>query len=53
MLLDMEEDPGEMKNLARDEDYQEILMDHRRMVHEWALESGDRMAVPFLPPVQN
>jgi choline-sulfatase len=53
MLLDMEDDPGEMKNLARDGEYQEVLMDHRRMVHEWALESGDRMAVPFLPPIAN
>ena len=53
MLLHMVEDPGEMKNLALDEGYSDILMAHRRMVHEWAVESGDRMSVPYLPPVQD
>jgi len=53
MLLDMEEDPGEMKNLVLDADYKDVLMAHRKMIHEWAVQSGDRMIVPYLPPVQN
>ena len=35
MLFDMQEDPGEQKNLATDETYDDIVKDHRRMLKEW------------------
>ena len=36
MLIDMENDPGEMKNLAGMEEYEDVLAEHRGMLNEWA-----------------
>lgn len=35
MLIDMEKDPGEMKNLAGIQEYENVLAGHRRMLDEW------------------
>ncbi len=35
MLIDMEKDPGEMKNLAGMEEYEDVLAKHRLMLDEW------------------
>ena len=35
MLIDMEKDPGEMKNLAGIQEYENVLAEHRRMLDEW------------------
>ncbi len=34
-LFDMEEDPGEMRNLARNPSHADILADHRTLLREW------------------
>jgi choline-sulfatase len=48
MLIDMEKDPGEMKNLATREGYVDILEEHRRMLGDWANKSNDRIVLPYL-----
>jgi choline-sulfatase len=35
MLIDMEKDPGEMKNLAGIEEYEDVLAEHHSMLNEW------------------
>ena len=40
-LFDMENDPGEMNNLAGDSDYFEILNRHRELIAGWAKETND------------
>lgn len=41
-LVDLETDPGEMVNLARDPKYGEILRQHRAMLAAWQQDTGDR-----------
>jgi len=36
-LIDMENDPGEMKNLAADNSYREIIEEHREYLKEWRI----------------
>jgi len=48
MLIDMENDPGEMKNLAGMEEYGNILAVHRNMLYEWTEKTGDRVAMQYL-----
>lgn len=45
-LVDMEVDPGEMKNLAGDPAHADALARHRRMLVEWGRETGDTFRVP-------
>jgi arylsulfatase A-like enzyme len=45
-LVDMENDPGEMQNLAGDPTHQKILDQHRHDLKQWCLENGDRFPVP-------
>ncbi len=40
-LFDMEEDPGEMNNLAVDEEFLEELNRHRRLLAGWAEQTND------------
>jgi hypothetical protein len=40
MLIDMEKDPGEMKNLAGLAGYEDVLAIHRNMLDEWTLKEG-------------
>ena len=35
-LIDMEKDPGEMNNLAADDNYRTILENHRAYLKEWS-----------------
>jgi len=48
-LVDLEADPGESKNLASDDDYREVLLQHRRLLQEWIEKSGDTEGKSFLP----
>jgi len=40
-LFDVEADRGEMVNLAVDADHEDVLQDHRELLLEWCLETGD------------
>ena len=45
-LVDMEKDPGEMVNLARNAEYKKILEAHRKHLIEWGRIQGDDFPVP-------
>ena len=45
-LIDMQNDPGEMINLAMDSAYEEVLESHRAYMREWIIETNDRFAMP-------
>jgi len=40
-LVDMENDPGEMRNLANDPQFKDVLAEHRRLLAEWGKTSND------------
>lgn len=44
MLFDLEIDPGELRNLAVERRYLDVLNDHRRRLHEWCVRTGDNFA---------
>ena len=46
-LVDMQNDPGEMKNLASLPEYKNALIEHRRYLDRWIEESGDTEAKTF------
>ena len=41
ILIDIENDPGEMKNLANKKEYKEILEQHRRYLEQWQKQYND------------
>ena len=45
-LIDMEADPGEMKNLAKDPAHAEVLEAHRAMLKEFGENNGDDFEAP-------
>jgi choline-sulfatase len=45
-LVDLDKDPGEMKNLAGDPAYDKVLNDLRAMLAEWCRKTGDKFQVP-------
>lgn len=47
-LIDMENDPGEMKNLAEDENYKDVLEKHRQLLHDWVKKIGDKIAAKYV-----
>jgi choline-sulfatase len=47
-LIDMENDPGEMKNLAGDEKYKDVLVKHRRLLHNWVEKTGDKIGAEYV-----
>jgi len=47
-LIDLEQDPGEMTNLAEDPKHREVLEDHRRRLRRWVDETGDEIAKPYV-----
>ncbi len=47
MLIDLVNDPGEMKNLADNSDYSSQLIRHRRLLSEWMTETRDPMAMSY------
>ena len=46
-LVDMKNDPGEMKNLATLPEYRGALIEHRGFLNQWIEESGDTEAKAF------
>lgn len=46
MLFDMQEDPGEMKNLAVDAACKDVLADHRALLAEWRQATDDAAYPP-------
>jgi len=47
-LVDMENDPGEMRNLVDDPKYRKVLAEHRRLLTDWSKISGDKDASKYL-----
>jgi len=47
-LVDMEADPGEMRNLAADPAYRLALLEHRERLDRYAREHDDRRVAPLL-----
>ena len=47
-LVDMETDPGEMRNLVDDPEFQKVLAEHRRLLADWSKISGDDDASKYL-----
>ncbi len=47
-LVDLENDPGEMKNLVKDSKYKDILIKYRQYFKEWAKLSKDKDASKFI-----
>jgi choline-sulfatase len=47
-LTDLENDPGEMKNLAKLEDYRDVLNTHRRFLRRWIERTGDKIAAEYI-----
>ena len=45
-LIDMERDPGEMRNLALDPAYRAVLLEHRERLRRWCARTGDLFDVP-------
>lgn len=46
-LVDLEKDPGEMKNLVDAPDYQSVLVEYRKRLAEWSAISKDQNAAKF------
>jgi arylsulfatase A-like enzyme len=47
-LVDMENDPGEMRNLVDDPKFQKVLTEHRRLLADWSKLSGDKDASKYV-----
>ena len=47
-LFDLKADPNEMNNLAADPEYRAELNEHRKLISEWAAETGDEF--PLVQP---
>jgi arylsulfatase A-like enzyme len=47
-LVDLEKDPGEMKNLAADPAHADILALHRKYLLEWVENNHDQLAASYL-----
>ena len=45
-LYDLVADPGEMRNLAREEEHAEVLREHRRRLRDWVARTEDPFTVP-------
>jgi arylsulfatase A-like enzyme len=47
-LVDIENDPGEMKNLAGIEKYKDVLEEHRRLLRGWIDKIDDKIAAKYI-----
>jgi len=47
-LIDLENDPGEMNNLAEVADYKDVLNTHRGLLRRWIEKTGDRIAAEYV-----
>ena len=45
-LFNMQDDPGETRNLAVDSAFGSVLASHREILREWAAETDDRFSTP-------
>jgi arylsulfatase A-like enzyme len=50
-LVDLKNDPGEMRNLAHDQQFKEVLAEHRRLLSEWAKISNDEEGLKYIKNV--
>ncbi len=48
-LIDLENDPGEMVNLAEDPKYADVLEEHRRRLRQWVETAGDEIGRAYVP----
>jgi arylsulfatase A-like enzyme len=48
MLFDIIKDPGEMINLALNSDYENILLEHRKLLESWIKETRDPIATEYV-----
>ena len=48
LLIDLENDPGEMKNLAEVGGYKDVLDEHRRLLRGWVERIGDKIAAKYV-----
>ena len=46
-LIDLKNDPGEMKNLADVSEYADVLNTHRRLLRRWVERTGDKIAAEY------
>ncbi len=47
-LVDMENDPGEMKNVADDPQFRDTLAAHRKFLRQWTRISDDKVGLKFV-----
>ena len=47
-LIDLKNDPGEMKNLAKNKAYKDVLDSHRRLLYRWIERTGDKIAAEYV-----
>lgn len=47
-LIDLQKDPGEMKDLARDPAYRAVVLEHRQRLQKFADEQGDTLVAALL-----
>lgn len=47
-LIDLKDDPGEMKNLAHDEKHKDVLVKHRELLRKWLKRAADRSAGKYI-----
>ncbi|MBC8373521.1 MAG: sulfatase-like hydrolase/transferase [Phycisphaerae bacterium] len=47
-LVDMENDPGEMRNLAGDQKFRDVLAEHRRLLADWIRISDDKDGAKYV-----
>ena len=48
MLVDERDDPGEMRNLAQDAKYRDVLASHRALLREWYQAHGETLDAAFV-----
>ena len=47
-LTDLQDDPGEMKNLAETEQYKDVLKTHRRLLRQWVEKIDDKIGAEYV-----
>jgi arylsulfatase A-like enzyme len=47
-LIDLKNDPGEMKNLAEIKDFNDVLDTHRQLLRRWIERTGDKIAAKYV-----
>lgn len=50
-LVDMKNDPGELRNLVDVPEFRKVLAEHRRLLANWSTLSGDKEAVKYTPGI--